>query len=214
MDATVCEWRPGSNRSLVDPIVAVARLDMPAPMRAMLIEKLRHHQFDDVVTIRWASITSNSHANDYEAVISNMNFSQGSLCKTVTRNSWSINHEEGALVYIVDGRAFGYAAVCGNLFELQHRERIARSAPPESDLLTESVVPSSVLPSSELPRVDMPLPGVPAVASGAAVITGIPTYGPLIYSVSPTALVSTIPEPSTWALLGMGLIVVLRRVQR
>ncbi len=112
-DIPTCEWNPGSNRSLVYPVVAVARLDMPASTRAALVEKMRRHQFDDVVRIDWASIRSESDANQYEAVISNMNFgAAGRLCKTITRNKWTPDHVESALVYLVDGRAFGFAAVC------------------------------------------------------------------------------------------------------
>lgn len=127
IDLAICEWHPGSNRSMVDPVVAVARLEMPEQTRLVLIEKIKRHQFDDVVTIKWASIVSNDGTHQYDAAISNMNFADGRLCKSVTRKEWQLDHNEGALIYLVDGKAYGYAAACGNLFELVLDEK--RPAP-------------------------------------------------------------------------------------
>jgi hypothetical protein len=148
-DLATCEWHPGSNRSVVDPIVAVARLDMPASTRALLIEKMSKHKFDDVVHITWTGIASES-SNSYEAAISNMNFANGRLCKTITRQTWTPDHIEDAIVYIVDGRAFGYAAACGNLFELTRKEPEAPSLPPPTAMaLEETLLPALLAPPTD-----------------------------------------------------------------
>lgn len=204
-DLQTCEWsHPGSNRSLVDPVVAVARLEMPAPTRAVLVEKMRRHQFDDVVRIDWASIRSENGADQYEAVIRNMNFGSGSICKTMTRNTWKADHVESAIVYLVDGRAFGFASVCGNLFEITRTEDAA--PPAETNLPVGTAgpvypsvfVPPPVLQSPELPSSVVSMPRMPDVVADR-----FPLIPPLVAFGVPLT-VSAVPEPSSWLLLIAG----------
>ena len=117
-DILSCEWNPGSNRSMVDPVAAIARLDIPADIKKSLVEKFNKNKFDDIVTIDWAEIKSDHGINKYGPDISEMNFGNGRLCHKITRAKWKAEDRQGAIIFIVDGMAFGYAAACGNLFML------------------------------------------------------------------------------------------------
>lgn len=213
IDLDRCEWNPGSNRSTVDPVVAVGRLEMPAPMRATLIEKMKRHHFDDVVSITWATITSDSNANSYDGAISRMNFAAGRICRAVTRHNWSADHVEGAIVYIVEGRAFGYASACGNLFEMRIAE--APAARPGRDALDVRLVdgPEETLDATiadpQMPEaVTLGTEDSPGTTSGGPAFTpgwaATPSFGGDGYVTHPE-LVSSIPEPHAWALLLAGL---------
>lgn len=214
-DLPSCEWHPASNRSLVDPVVAVARLDMPVPTRTALVEKLRRHQFDDVVHIDWAQIASESGTNRYGPAITNMNFgASGRLCRTVTRASWSELKHETALVYIVDGRAWGYASACGNLFELKLLPPVP--AVPESaggGVVAASGVPALVAPFVPAPPVAFaPVEWLPPV-----VFWGPPIFfPPVFYNPLPPVWVKPpptppVPESPAWLLFILGILAICAR---
>jgi hypothetical protein len=206
IDLAVCEWNPGSNRATVDPVVAVARLDMPAATRAVLVEKMKRHQFDDVVSINWAAITSDTGANSYDGAISNMNFSTGHICRKVTRNGWTLDHTEGAIVYLVDGRAFGFASACGNLFELVRNIRRA-NGPAREATEGDSVVADR---GTELPATgaaEVTDPSEPESSDGRSFAPGW-AYTPAFVVVGYQAIavpVPCVPEPEAWVLILSGL---------
>lgn len=221
-DVGTCEWNPGSHRSMVDPVVAVARLDMPAPMRTELVEKIKRHQFDDVVSIHWASITSDEGRAAYAGDITNMNFADGRICKTVTRDKWTADQVEGAIVYRVGSRAFGYAAACGNLFELVSSERKEELAIAEAPLLAVAPVePLSDGPTAAAVYSPAWL-GEDVASTGYAV--GGYIYAPIGGGVGGGGFfpapqpfpcpVPAVPEPSTWLLSAVGLAILIKRVRK
>ena len=214
-DLPSCEWSPGTNRSLVDPIFAVTRLDMPLTTRTALVEKLRRRAFDDLVLIDRSSIRSESGRHQYEAAISNMNFGAGRLCHKVTRDKWTAAQQEGAMVYIVNGRAFGYAAACGNLFELVRRE-----PPPK---VVEAPPAAPVEPPPPVVVTLVAPPAAPSDPGGTPTTTwveraGAPLVPPLYFGGSggittvtwtmPPAISPPVPEPETWLMFMVGLLAV------
>ena len=212
-----CEWHPGSNRSTVDPVVAVARLEMPEATRAVLVEKMKSHSFDDVVRITWAGIESVSGANSYDGAISNMNFGTGRICKAVTRNAWSIKHVENAIVYIVGDQAFGFAAVCGNLFRLTRFDKPA-AQPVE---LAESVrLPDAALAESDVQLLGLPSGSGDVVSPDSAPITAtgvssatLAYFAPVFFAApfitSQFFIAASVPEPATYLQLFAGLMAVV-----
>jgi hypothetical protein len=222
-DIAVCEWTPNSNRATVDPVVAVARLDIPAATRVALIEKMKRHHFDDVVKITWASITSNSGAYRYGNAISNMNFATGRICRAITRNKWSASDEEGSIVYIVGERAFGFASACGNLFELELTEA---PAAPAADGPGPAALVLGPVGGPEETTLDVSIAGlqVPeAETLGAGPSAGAPGWpafgwigGPGYYCQQccvPPAHIPAVPEPSTalYLLGGLAMLYAVRR---
>ena len=230
IDLPACEWRPASNRSIVDPVAAVARLDMPPPVRAVLVDKLRRHAFDDVVSITWATITSNSGQHQYAAAISNMNFARGRLCRSVTRSTWTVEQTEGALVYIVGDRAFGYAAACGNLFELTRLEPpIAERQVPGADApgATTAVGVLDAPPERSAFTAPVEAPAGPLDTFTMAPALGMVyppfSYGPIFYAPPvfnpPCCALPPVPavaEPETYLLIlaGLALIAAVRPGRR
>lgn len=213
-DIPVCQWSPGSNRSTVDPVVAVARLEMPAPVRKVLIEKMRRHAFDDVVTITWSGIYSDSGANQYLSAITNMNFAQGRLCKTIRRDKWPVDKREGAIVYIVGDHAIGYAAACGNLFELTRVP--PKSAPPlAGPQALEAATPETAPPSDGPAFIDTAAPPSTGERAGdppRAYFMPTPVWGLRPCCFAPVA--PPVPEPSTLALFAAGLVTLAWRIKK
>lgn len=228
-DLAVCEWAPGSNRSMVDPVVAVARLDMPEPTRAILIEKMKRHHFDDVVSIGWATVVSDTHANSYSATLSNMNFAEGRICRGITRNAWAIDRVEKAIVYIVDGRAYGEAQACSNLFELE----LQNADRPPADIATiadAQAAPESLSLGADVLAATTPAASaftIPDELTSAGYTYAPATYGPIPTFYSGSAIpiecpppppcncsVPMVPEPATWALMLCGVAAIVRIARR
>ena len=146
IDLAVCEWNPGSNRSVVSIESAAAHI--PVADRKPLIERFNRRQFDDTVRIGRDAITSDTGSLQYDAVIANMNFGHGDRCRRVTRARWRPTDVQGAVVFIVNGRAYGYAAVCGNLFELVGQKHSTPPAPQAGLVPPETAdVPPERLPT-------------------------------------------------------------------
>lgn len=225
-DLPSCEWHPGSNRATVNPVVAVARLDMPAPTRAALIAKMERHQFDDVVSITWAAVTSKQGANDYSADIRRMNFGEGRICERVTRAKWDSLHSEEAIVYIVDGRAYGVAAACGNLFEMSRTDHAAPLTPiaaptymDGSDLRTGG--PIGFAYATPIPLAMVPAGAVGGYGGGSwGAAAGFGGGGGYVQQTvlcdcvpTPPCPVAAVPEPSTLALIVGGIAAVFARTR-
>jgi len=212
-DLATCEWSPGSNRSTVDPIAAVFRLELPAPVRGALIAKMRRHKFDDVVTITRDGITSDSGAEQYAATIANMNFSTGRLCRSVTRTRWSAAQRESAIVYIVGEYAIGYAATCGNLFVLTRRPAEPPAQPEAVALEPGGYAPMSapVAPAEAAELVTFARVSAEPWSPPAINWSPIPCLPPIVVPEPP---IPAVPEPSTWAMLCAGLALTLRSVRR
>lgn len=224
-DLPTCEWQAGSNRYTGSASEAVARLNLPPQVQNVLTEKMRTHRFDDVVKITDWRIESKGNLNSYAPGIINMNFGSGRLCKTVMRAKWSATQHEEALVYLVEGRAYGWAAVCGNFFELTRIE--GRPEPVGAVEALASGNPAGAMdratatgaPVQQIAAVDALLSDVAeagmAAVGGAALVSfagGGPTpdYVYLPPSVDYTnATIAAIPEPWTSALMVMGLAALL-----
>src|SRR4249919_269186 len=109
-----CEWNPGINRSTVS--IEIAAQNVRSADRSLLITQFNKKNFSDVVEIRKDRISGQK--NQYESTISNMNFARNRLCRHITRAQWKDDTVVSAMVFLVNGNAYGYASACGNLFEL------------------------------------------------------------------------------------------------
>jgi hypothetical protein len=219
-DLPVCEWNPGANRSVVSIEVAAQRVH-PAD-RTLLIAKFNQRAFDDRVTITRNAVQSDTGAAQYAATLANMNFAKGRICKAITRKgpTWVAGRRAGAVVLWVGDRAYGWAADCGNLFELTRLP--APPAPPAllppQVFVAEPVLPA--VPPSEpeaptfhtlsAPNTGEPgdvLPPPAAWAGPGAPFAVFPGPGVLLPPLAPPGgAVAPVPEPPTWAALGLGLV--------
>ncbi len=109
-----CEWNPGINRSIVS--IEIAAQIVRSEDRSLLITQFNKKNFSDLVEIRKDRISGQK--NQYESTISNMNFARNRRCLHITRLQWKEETVVSAMVFSVNGRSYGYASVCGNLFEL------------------------------------------------------------------------------------------------
>lgn len=216
-DLPACEWHPASHRFTGDPVAAVARLSMPPAVRTVLVDKMSRHAFDDVVRITWSGVSSESGLNQYAAVIANMNFASGRLCRSVTRTHWTTQQAESAIVYIVGDRSFGYASACGNLFELTRLEPpVAEGSVPGTGgagAATEAVFDAS--PTLAAAPTAQPLAGTPDSPLSDVSGDAYPAFGyvgspglndlPVIVLRGKPPSVALIPEPHSGLLLLSGL---------
>jgi hypothetical protein len=230
-DLATCEWAPGSNRFTGPVVQAIAKFKLPPEQARVLTEKMGAHRFDDVVTIRKASIDSKTDAHLYAPGITNMNFgATGRRCAKITRTTWKPDHREEALVYIVGDRAFGFAAVCGNVFELLRLPSkradtpVAAPSQPDAPSFESRATPIGAVPlqpevaasPAAAPVATEAAPGgtYPSFGGGGGGRPGL-VYVPVYVQPAPPISVppiTAVPEPSTWALLlaGFGALALLK----
>lgn len=223
-DLATCEWNPGSNRSIVSIEIAAKRV--PSADRSSLIAAFNARNYSDHVTITKDSITGTAQ---YESVIKNMNFGSGRLCKVVSRKKWKDADAVSAIVFHIKGRAYGYASVCGNLFELNLVG--GKTSVPETTYSTEqtyAITPIIGEPFGPITLSESPIPQnqTPSFQSdcacesssigygggyfyggGGGVIIGTPNIP------TPGEVTPAIPELPVWSYLGIGaaLLMALRR---
>lgn len=219
----VCSWNhPGADAYRGDARAAIeAKTQIPATVRAKLIERAEKSDFDDVVYIDRDTIRSTRY--DYDPGISDMAFgARGVRCADVDRSGWTPDRVESAMVFCEGSWCVARPSVCNNWALISRRER---STPVGSarPLIAEAV-PSAPAGS------DSPVVGeyVGLPVSGVSGIQGIAvTYGSVAYEfggcdclppppVCPPVIPS-IPEPSAYAfiLLGLGVVAVkASRAQR
>jgi hypothetical protein len=225
-DQPTCEWRPGQARSLVSIEQAAERL--PARDRAELIRQfnVRPRTPADRVVITRGAITSETGYASYSPLMAKMNFSRGRICETVTRSTWKESDYQGAIVFKVNGQFYGYAAVCGNLFELYGNE--IPPAPPAIPPTAEA--PPEIPPAAAPPAALAPPAGVPpgdTFAGGAGLPEspygpGFPSFGgggwfyviggPVVVPQMPVTPATPIPELPIWLLMLGSVGLVLKRV--
>ena len=112
-----CDWNhPAVDAYTGTPRAAImAMVEIPMPVRAVLVARAEAHDYDDTVYIDRDSIRSPKHA--YQPVIRQMAFgARGRVCKTVTRDGWAADRVEGAWVYCESGWCVAIPAVCRNWF--------------------------------------------------------------------------------------------------
>lgn len=233
-----CSWdRPGHDSFMGDVPAAVDRYtDLAPAVRERLKTRMRAHEYDDVVEISRDRIEGNA---GYEPQIRDMHFGQGRVCASVTRDRWSDDQRERALVYCEGTACVMVPTVCRNV------SRIARvpgggggggaTPPGEGELLFDppgagapTPVPADTPPLSTLPPT--PLTGVPETPPGSfssppRVSIGPPPAGPPPFSVpTPPLFVLpprteqppplAVPEPSTLAMAAAGLALLVLLLRR
>lgn len=213
IDIDTCEWsHPGSNRSTVSIEQAAPKIAPPATA-AKLIAAFNAKRYDDLVEVKSTAIRGE---RDYEPGVRNMNFGAGGLCRKITRFTWADNETQTAMVFVVDGRTFAYFSVCGNLAELDSRERT--KAPPAA---TQPVADPGSFVAGVAPVVE-PLVSVPEVSVGSEpVLAGAypaPQRSIEVWWVPtpiPGVPIAPVPEPPTWALMLLaGLGVAIKQARR
>lgn len=223
-DLATCEWSPGQARSMVSIERAAERI--PAADRAELVRQFnsRPRKPVDRVVIKREAIESETGFARYSPLMANMNFSRGRICETVTRAKWKDNDRQGAIVFKVNGQFYGYAAVCGNLFQL-YGEVLppkppappAAGAPPPGMTITSVERPAELVlpPVFPLPLDDAPSGGEPPFVGstpwypGGGVFIGGGGGAPHV-----DGHVASIPEPSFLALMAAGLAAIILRRRR
>lgn len=211
-----CSWNtPGANPFMGDVVAAVDRYtDIPAATRAALKRRMAARQYDDLVVIGRDSIEGAHRYTD----LRDMHFGAGTVCRTVSRAGWSDRMRERGLVYCEDGHCLIVPTVCRNV------SRVTRIPPPRPPVeipggpglsLQTFDPPVLVIPPIALPPLELDAPTVvPERTRTASVASfeawaGIPLFDPPTAVPASPALaavpVQPIPEPSTWALLAVGL---------
>ena len=228
-----CAWDdPGRDPFLGDVPAAVDHYrDIPKPVRERLKARMADHQYDDFVEITRGEIQGKA---DYEPEIRQMHFGAGGRrCTTITRTAWRDTHREHGLVYCEDGHCILVPTVCRNVSRIVRRPDapvVAALPPPRPEALPESFLtppplgellfaPPGAGPldsgtASAGPRdgdvfgVVSPLPATPTVSE--------PTVGRPVTPVLPPAppIAAPVPEPATWASMGLGLLVLAGVVRR
>ncbi|WP_431258861.1 MHFG family PEP-CTERM protein [Roseateles chitinivorans] len=231
-----CSWdRPGHDSFMGDVPAAVDRYTDIAPdVRERLKARMRAHDYNDIVEISRDRIAGDA---SYEPQIRDMHFGQGRVCASVSRDRWSDEQRERALVYCEGTACVMVPTVCRNV------SRIARvpgsgggpvPPPGEGELpfdppgagapapVPEAVPPLSTLPPPLLTGLPNTPPG--SFANPPRVSIGPPAAGPPPTSI-PTPLFvlpprvdelppPAVPEPSTFAMAAAGLALLAWLVRR
>lgn len=121
----VCSWdSPGANAFKGDTVAAVDRyVDIPAPVRAALKQRMAARQFDEVAAIR----RDNIEGRHVYTGLRDMHFGRGQVCRTVTRDKWPADAVERGLVYCESDHCLIVPTVCRNV------SRVTRAPTPPGD---------------------------------------------------------------------------------
>jgi hypothetical protein len=237
-----CSWdRPGADRFIGDPVVAIARYDLPPPVLKELQAKMRKHAYDDIAVIDRDKIVGTWH--DY-GELRMMHFgSRGTICKTVTRSKWSFSTQERALIYYVDGYTVAVPTVCGNVSLITRYERQNHGDGKGSGFLIPDTNPSAGSYGDQVSGGGGKTPETPLLrgTGGGSPDRGISGTGPYpVPPAGPTFLnpypvpvphhvpvwsqppnqpsqpstlppATAIPEPSTWLMMVAGLSALILR---
>ncbi len=176
MGRGTCEWSaPAHDPFQGDVPSAVDRYtDIPADTRERLKARMKQHAYDDIVSIRRDAIEGRFR---YEPELLDMHFGKSRLCGTITRKTWTAEHEERGLAYCEDGHCVVVPLVCRNV------SRITRKAP-----LVSMGAPAG---GSDGPLVfDPPAAGIPAATPEG----DVPTARTL--QADPSSPVTRLPAPT------------------
>lgn len=226
-----CDWNnPGANRFIGNHANAIDNYtDIPVSIRAELKKKINAHNFDDHITIDKLGMSGKlSYSNGRD-----MHWGQNKMCKgEFNISQWKSTHQERAVVYTYNGYSIAIPSVCGNVFRLTliggNSTASVTTTTPETFIPevtpTESEVPqgstpsenttvnwpsnpekqqNSVIPSQE--RDFMPVPPMPVTPAFFVVPqNNIPVL----------PVIPAVPEPSTYALMLLGLCLVIGLASR
>lgn len=210
-----------------DVVAAVDRYqDIPAATRARLKARMQQRAYDEIAVITRDAVQGQA---SYAADIRDMHFGRGSVCRTVTRSKWSPQHQERGLVYCEDGQCLIVPTVCRNLSRVtrlapkpvagaaQDEEPLALAAVEDLPLTFDppaagQAAADSFAAVAQVPTVDRS-PGIdlPVTTPAAARPPSLPPAGgvpPLPPGALP-AVTPSVPEPGSYALMGLGLLLVV-----
>lgn len=233
----LCEWRnPGGSKYMLPLDRAIDRLtSIPADVRqrlkARVLDPRKHVNADDHVLITREVIVG----EDAYWALYDMNGGQGEVCwGEVTRTTWSPEHAERALVFCESGYCVAYASVCRNIARAlvitprRDREDKPRAIDTVPKIDLDLPVAKLDAPSFKMLQVDVP----GGSSSDEIETTGRTTWDdepfdwgrqrmgmpltPLTSSQAPPVViglpppvVTPVPEPSTFALLALGVFLIL-----
>ena len=239
--ANTCDWNnPGANRYTGNQAEALNNYkDIPQEIRTILKEKINAHQYDDHITIsRIGMVGKQNYANGRD-----MHWGQNKMCKgEFNISKWNYMHTENALVYTYKGYSIAIPSVCGNVFRLDLMAggnlSTGGSGIPEKENFVPTVTPtepeqtpeveqggSTPFQSSTVPTVNWPsdkpqqnglvpdrgrefMPAPPMPITPAFVF--VKPQDPIVS----IPVVPAVPEPSTYALMLLGLCVVVGLSQK
>ncbi|MGM9481953.1 MHFG family PEP-CTERM protein [Roseateles sp. NT4] len=238
-----CSWdRPGVNPFMGDVVAAVDRYqDIPAATREKLKARMKARSYDDIAVIERDGITGKA---TYAPEIRDMHFGPGAVCRTVTRTKWTATTQERGLVYCEDGQCILVPTVCRNVSRIRRLDKPTAVAParaanvasstregeeamplefeaPAAGPTAAAAAPDSFASTSGVPTLAS-LPSPSGGSRGPSLIGGglpnlppgtvpRPGGGPSGDLPGPTPAV---PEPGTWAMIALGLLVVIFRARQ
>lgn len=134
-----CDWNaPGRDAYQGTARAAIeAMATIPAPIRAVLIERAERHDFDDVILVDRDSIKGKY---DYEKEIGFMAFGHaGRVCVNVTRAGWDAARVESAMVFCEADHCVARFSVCNNWsIVARRRGDVGTDSPGERSLADAS----------------------------------------------------------------------------
>lgn len=138
-----CSWdNPGSNPYTNPTESAIDHyMDIAPAIRAKLKQRIKRHQYDDLVTITRDQIEG---THSYQPQITDMHFggkTKPQICMTTTRTKWPTTRKEIGLVYCEGQTCILIPTICNNV------SRITRL--PESSMTTGSRGTKNASPPSE-----------------------------------------------------------------
>jgi hypothetical protein len=223
-----CSWtNPGHDRFTGTDAAVEDFHDIPAPVRAVLRDRMRRHDFDDIATITNDRIKGAAEYGE----LRDMHFGANKMCKTVERK-WKPDHKEVGIVYCEADHCLIVPTVCGNIAMVTRRRPGGAAGRPEEGVVATSAgggAPAAValLPLPSLDNLPPTGAGVPATfAAGSVGNTGGIGSGITASSIPVLGAgqgigqgggfiggggivgggtVPAVPEPATWASLIAGL---------
>ncbi len=213
-----CSWdRPGADPYMGDIEAAVDRYrDIPPDVRARLKAKMRKRAYDDIATITRDKIEGKQSYSD----LRDMHFGKGRICRQVTRAKWKPEAVERGLVYCEGEHCLIVPTVCRNVSRVTpddlnlEPKQGTEDDPPEptgagANMLggQRFVDDTDPLPARPL-QVEPPQGELPFAPPAIGDTTPPDVPRDRIPDPIPPTPPAPIPEPSTWALMGLGMALV------
>jgi hypothetical protein len=217
-----CSWdRPGADPYMGDIEAAVDRYrDIPPEVRAKLKAKMRTRAYDDIATITRDKIEGKGGPAGKQTYsnLRDMHFGKGRICREVTRSKWKPDAVERGLVYCEGEHCLIVPTVCRNVSRVTPDELNPEPKAGEDEDPPPTAMGANVLGGQRFVDITDPLPARPLSVEPPAGELPIETaQGPptppdvprdrFSDPVPPTPP-TPIPEPSTWALMGLGVALV------
>jgi hypothetical protein len=210
VSVAACSWdRPGANPFTGDVVAAVDRYqDIPVAAREALKARMAARRYDEMATITRDEIRGEHR---YEG-LRDMHFGGGTVCRTVTRDRWASGAIERGLVYCEQGHCLIVPTVCRNVSRVT---RVPPAPPPDVPVRRVIEIPGGTGGMSWAQTLDLDDPTRDPVGR----LTHPPSidWTPDPLPAEPTQLaraVEPIPEPSTWAMMVLGVLLVAVAARR